>query len=50
MRHLQCWSQPGKPFVCLEPFFGPAGTVNTEARAWVPARSARTFWMRIELE
>jgi galactose mutarotase-like enzyme len=49
MRHLQCWSQPGKPFICLEPFFGPAGTINTERRAWVPANEARTFWMRIEL-
>jgi galactose mutarotase-like enzyme len=50
LRHLQCWSQPGKPFVCLEPFFGPAGTINTERRAWVPAGEARTFWMRLELD
>jgi galactose mutarotase-like enzyme len=50
MRHMQFWSQPGKPFICLEPFHGPAGTVNTDRRAWVPAREARTFWMRIELE
>ncbi len=49
MRHLQFWSQPGKPFICLEPFFGPAGTINTDRRAWVPAGEARTFWMRIEL-
>ncbi len=49
MRHLQFWSQPGKPFICLEPFFGPAGTINTERRAWVPAGEARTFWLRIEL-
>jgi galactose mutarotase-like enzyme len=48
LRHLQFWSQPGKPFICLEPFFGPAGTINTERRAWVPAGEARTFWMRIE--
>lgn len=47
MRHLQFWSQPGKPFICIEPFYGPAGTINTEARGWVPAHSARTFWMRI---
>lgn len=47
MRHLQFWSQPGKPFVCIEPFFGPAGTINTEQRGWVPAGQARTFWMRI---
>ena len=49
MRHLQFWSQPGKPFICLEPFFGPAGAINTERRAWVPAHETRTFWMRIEL-
>ena len=49
MRHLQFWSQPGKPFICIEPFYGPAGTINTDARAWVPAHSARTFWMRLRL-
>jgi len=49
MRHLQFWSQPGKPFICLEPFHGPANTVNTDGRAWVPATQARTFWMRLEL-
>ena len=47
LRHLQFWSQPGKPFVCLEPFYGPAGTINTDQRGWVPAGQARTFWMRI---
>ena len=49
LRHLQFWSQPGKPFICLEPFHGPAGTVNSERRAWVPAHEARTFWLRLEL-
>lgn len=49
MRHLQLWSQPGKPFVCIEPFYGPANTINTDRRAWVPAEQARTFWMRIVL-
>ncbi|MCW5803073.1 MAG: hypothetical protein KIT31_11860 [Deltaproteobacteria bacterium] len=49
MRHLQFWSQPGKPFICLEPFHGPAGTVNSDRRAWVPAHQARTYWMRITL-
>ena len=47
MRHVHFWTQPGKPFVCIEPFFGPAGTLNSEARGWVPAGQARTFWMRI---
>ncbi|MFT3695594.1 MAG: hypothetical protein QM831_20830 [Kofleriaceae bacterium] len=49
LRHLQFWSQPGKPFVCIEPFYGTAGTINTEARGWVPANSARTYWMRIRV-
>jgi galactose mutarotase-like enzyme len=49
MRHLQFWSQPGKPFICLEPFHGPANTVNTDGRTWVPANQARTYWMRLEL-
>ena len=47
LRHLQMWSQPGKPFVCIEPFFGPAGTINTDQRGWVRANEARSFWMRI---
>lgn len=47
LRHLQMWSQPGKPFVCIEPFFGPAGTINTDQRGWVRAGTARSFWMRI---
>jgi galactose mutarotase-like enzyme len=49
LRHLQFWSLPGKPFVCLEPFYGPAGTINTDQRGWVPAGQARTFWMRIRV-
>jgi galactose mutarotase-like enzyme len=49
LRHLQMWSQPGKPFVCIEPFFGPAGTINTEQRGWVRAGQARSFWMRIRV-
>ena len=49
LRHLQFWSQPDKPFVCLEPFYGPAGTINTDQRGWVPAGQARTFWMRIRV-
>ena len=47
MRHLQLWSQPGKSFVCIEPFFGPAGTINTDQRGWVCAGTARSLWMRI---
>lgn len=50
MRHLQLWSQPGRDFVCLEPFFGPNNTVNTDRRMDVPPGQARDFWMRIERE
>ena len=50
LRHLQFWSQPGKDFICIEPFYGPAGTVNTDRRLEVPAGRARELWMRIELE
>jgi galactose mutarotase-like enzyme len=50
LRHLQFWSQPGKPFICVEPFYGPAGTINTEQRGWIPAREARTYWMRIRVQ
>lgn len=49
MRHLQFWSQPGKDFICIEPFFGPANTVNTDRRLEVPAGRAAHLWMRIEL-
>jgi galactose mutarotase-like enzyme len=50
MRHMQFWSQPGKDFICLEPFYGPANTINTDRRLDVPAGGARELWMRIELE
>jgi galactose mutarotase-like enzyme len=50
LRHLQFWSQPGRDFVCLEPFFGPNGTVNTERRLEVPPGQARDLWMRIEVD
>ncbi len=50
MRHMQFWSQPGRDFICLEPFFGPNNTVNTDRRMDVPPGQARDFWMRIELE
>lgn len=50
MRHMQVWSQPGKPFICLEPFWGPNNTVNTPRRDEVPPGAARVYWMRIELE
>ena len=48
MRHMQFWSQPGKDFICLEPFYGPNNTVNTEKRCDIPPGQARCFWMRLE--
>jgi len=47
LRHLQFWSQPGKPFICIEPFYGSAGTINSDHRGWIPRHEARTYWMRI---
>jgi galactose mutarotase-like enzyme len=49
MRHMQFWSQPGKDFICLEPFYGPANTINTDARLDVPVGAFRELWMRLEL-
>ena len=49
MRHLQFWSQPGKDFVCLEPFTGPNNTINTDQRIDIPPGRAHAFWMKIEL-
>jgi galactose mutarotase-like enzyme len=50
MRHLQFWSQPGKDFICVEPFNGPNNTVNTDRRVDIAPGAARTFWMRIEVD
>lgn len=50
MKHMQFWSQPGKDFICLEPFFGPNNTVNTDKRMDIPPGQSRNFWMKIELE
>jgi galactose mutarotase-like enzyme len=50
MRHMQFWSQPGKDFVCLEPFYGPSNAINTDGRLDVPAGLSEELWMRIELE
>ena len=50
MRHLQFWSQPGKNFICIEPFTGPNNTINTDRRIDIPPGQARTLRMKIELE
>lgn len=49
MRHFQFWSQPGRNFICLEPFYGPPNTINTDRRLEVPPGQSRCLWMRIEL-
>ena len=49
MRHMQFWSQPGKDFICLEPFYGPSNTINTDRRLDVPEGGVAELWMRIEL-
>lgn len=50
LRHMQFWSQPGRDFVCLEPFYGPSDTVNTERRLEVLPGQVRDLWMRIEVD
>jgi len=47
MRHLQVWTLPGRPFVCVEPFCGPANAINTPARALVAPGGRLELWMRI---
>ncbi len=47
MRHLQVWTLPGREFVCVEPFCGPANAINTPARALVPPGGRLELWMRI---
>ena len=49
LRHLQVWSLPGKPFVCLEPFAGPANWINTPGRDEVPGGGERRLAVTIEL-
>jgi hypothetical protein len=49
MRHLQLWSQPGKPFVCIEPFWGPAGAILDDRRDLIPPGTAHDYFMRLEL-
>jgi galactose mutarotase-like enzyme len=49
-RFLQFWTLPGKPFVCLEPFFGAPGTINDpERRDEVPPGGVRSYDARFEL-
>lgn len=49
IRHLQFWSQPGKNFICIEPFLGPNDTINTERRLTLPPGARRTLWMQIAM-
>jgi galactose mutarotase-like enzyme len=50
LRHLQAWSLPGKPFVCLEPFAGPANHINTKARDEIEAGGERHYTVRLTLD
>ncbi|MFO0747213.1 MAG: hypothetical protein U1F43_16340 [Myxococcota bacterium] len=49
MRHVQVWTLPGSAFVCIEPFWGPAGTIDGDACQWVEPGATAAVWMRIEL-
>lgn len=50
LKHLQMWSLPGRPFVCIEPFVGPAGTINTPRRLVVPPGGRHETWAHLSLE
>ncbi|MCA9516185.1 MAG: aldose epimerase [Myxococcales bacterium] len=50
LKHLQMWSLPGRPFVCVEPFVGPAGTINTARRVVVPPGGRHETWARLTIE
>lgn len=47
MRHLQLWTLPGKPFVCIEPFHGPPNTINTPRALMVAPGESTVLWMEI---
>ena len=50
MHHLQFWSQPGRDFVCIEPFAGPPNALNVDnQRLVVPPHRGRLLFFRIEL-
>ncbi len=49
LRHLQFWSQPGKPFECLEPFLGPAGIINTDGRDEVAPGATHHYAVKITI-
>lgn len=50
LRHLHFWSQPGRDFICIEPFTGDLGAVNRPAdRVEVAAGQTQSFRMSMEL-
>lgn len=49
MRHVQLWTLPGKPFVCIEPFHGPPNTINGPNAMVVPPGAVQMLWMAIEV-
>lgn len=49
-RIVQCWSLPGRDFVCIEPWVNVEGALNDRSkRLSVPAHSAMTLWMEIQV-
>lgn len=48
-RHLQFWSLPGREFICVEPWAGPANVINTEDCRSIEPGDAATYWMGISL-
>jgi galactose mutarotase-like enzyme len=46
--HWVVWTQPGKDFICLEPWTCPGNALNTGDRLMtVPPHTARTLWVEI---
>ena len=47
LRHLQCWSLPGRDFICVEPWDGPPNVINTAACRLVEPDAVLTYAMDI---
>jgi galactose mutarotase-like enzyme len=50
LRHVQLWSLPERPFVCIEPFWGPAGVICGDDADLIPPGRAHDYWVRLELQ
>ena len=46
-RHLQFWTLPGGGFICVEPWDGPPGIINSDRRRMVAPGGTLVYRMRI---